>query len=105
MPIYMRLPKRGFNKPNRKRWAELSIANVNRAIEAGKLDAKTNYDAAALVEAGVLRRSKDGVRLIGAGKLFLTKRLFTALKAKKLINQVKRLRQTRKRQRQKLKSL
>jgi len=69
MPIYMRLPKRGFNKPNRKRWAELSIANVNRAIEAGKLDAKTNYDAAALVEAGVIRRAKDGVRLIGSGKL------------------------------------
>ena len=69
MPIYMRLPKRGFNKPNRKRWAELSIANVNRAIESGKLDAKTNYDAAALVEAGVLRRAKDGVRLIGSGKV------------------------------------
>ncbi|MDB2439605.1 50S ribosomal protein L15 [Hellea sp.] len=69
MPIYMRLPKRGFNKPNRKRWAELSIANVNRAIEAGKLDAKTNYDADALVEAGVIRRAKDGVRLIGSGKL------------------------------------
>ena len=69
MPIYMRLPKRGFNKPNRKSWAELSIANVNRAIEAGKLDAKTNYDAEALVAAGVIRRAKDGVRLIGAGKL------------------------------------
>jgi large subunit ribosomal protein L15 len=69
MPIYMRLPKRGFNKPNRKRWAELSIANVNRAIESGKLDAKTNYDAAALVAAGVIRRAKDGVRLIGAGKV------------------------------------
>lgn len=69
MPIYMRLPKRGFNKPNRKRWAELSIANVNRAIESGKLDAKTDYDAAALVEAGVIRRAKDGVRLIGAGKV------------------------------------
>ena len=69
MPIYMRLPKRRFNKPNRKRWAELSIANLNRAIEAGKLDAKTDYDAAALVEAGVLRRAKDGVRLIGAGKV------------------------------------
>ena len=69
MPIYMRLPKRGFNKPNRKRWAELSIANVNRAIEAGKLDSKTDYDAAALVEAGVLRRAKDGVRLIGNGKV------------------------------------
>jgi len=69
MPIYMRLPKRGFNKPNRKRWAELSIANVNRAIESGKLDAKTNYNAAALVEAGVIRRAKDGVRLIGSGKV------------------------------------
>jgi len=69
MPIYMRLPKRGFNKPNRKRWAELSIANVNRAIESGKLDAKTNYDVAALVEAGVIRRAKDGVRLIGSGKV------------------------------------
>ena len=69
MPIHMRLPKRGFNKPNRKQWAELSIANVNRAIEAGKLDGKTNYDAAALVEAGVIRRARDGVRLIGAGKL------------------------------------
>ncbi len=67
MPIHMRLPKRGFNNPNRKQWAELSIDNVNRAIEAGKLDSKTNYDAAALVEAGVLRRSRDGVRLIGAG--------------------------------------
>ena len=69
MPIYMRLPKRGFNKPNRKRWAELSIANVNRAIESGKLDAKIDYDAAALVEAGVIRRAKDGVRLIGTGKV------------------------------------
>ena len=69
MPIYMRLPKRGFNKPNRKRWAELSIASLNRAIEAGKLDSKTDYDAAALVEAGVLRRTRDGVRLIGKGKV------------------------------------
>ena len=69
MPIHMRLPKRGFNKPNRKRWAELSIANINRAIEAGKIDGKTDYDAAALVEAGVIRRAFDGVRVIGNGKL------------------------------------
>ena len=69
MPIHMRLPKRGFNKPNRKRWEELSIAKLNRAIESGKLDSKTDYDAAALVEAGVLRRARDGVRLIGVGKV------------------------------------
>jgi len=69
MPIYMRLPKRGFNKPNRKRFQELSIASLNRAIAAGKIDAKTEYDAAALVAAGVIRRAKDGVRLIGTGKV------------------------------------
>ena len=69
MPIYMRLPKRGFNKPNRKRFQELSIASLNRAIAAGKIDAKTDYDAAALVAAGVIRRAKDGVRLIGSGKV------------------------------------
>ncbi len=69
MPIHMRLPKRGFNKPNRKRYAELSIANLNRAIEAGKIDGKTEMTAAALVEAGVIRRAFDGVRLIGNGKV------------------------------------
>jgi large subunit ribosomal protein L15 len=69
MPIYMRLPKRGFNAPNRKTYQELSIASLNRAIKAGKIDAKTEYDAAALVEAGVIRRAKDGVRLIGNGKV------------------------------------
>ena len=78
MPIHMRLPKRGFNKPNRKRWAELSIASLNRAIDAGKLDSKTDYDAAALVEAGVLRRSRDGVRLIGNGKVSKTVKLTVA---------------------------
>ena len=69
MPIHMRLPKRGFNKPNRKRWAELSIANLERAIQAGKLDLSKEVDAEALVKAGVLRRAHDGVRLIGGGDL------------------------------------
>lgn len=69
MPIYMRLPKRGFNKPNRKRWAELSIRRLEQAIEAGVLDVKKDVDAAALVTAGVIRRAHDGVRLIGSGKL------------------------------------
>ena len=69
MPIHMRLPKRGFNKPNRKQWVELSIATLNRAIEAGKLDLKKDVCACALVKAGVIRRAKDGVRLIGGGTL------------------------------------
>lgn len=68
MPIYMRLPKRGFNKPNRLKYAELSIRRLNQAIEAGVLP-KGDIDAAALCAAGVIRRPLDGVRLIGGGKL------------------------------------
>lgn len=78
MPIHMRLPKRGFNKPNRARWAELSIATLERAIQAGKLDLKNDVDAAALVEAGVLRRAHDGVRLIGGGELSKAVKLVVA---------------------------
>ena len=69
MPIYMRLPKRGFNKPNRKKYAELSIRRLEQAIEAGAVDIKKDIDASALVAAGVIRRAHDGVRLIGSGKL------------------------------------
>ena len=69
MPIYMRLPKRGFNKPNRKSWTELSIANLQKAVESGKIESGVKYDEASLVSAGVIRRAKSGVRLIGSGKL------------------------------------
>lgn len=69
MPIHMRLPKRGFNKPNRLRFAELSIVNLERAIQAGKIKKGVKLDAEALVRAGVLRRAHDGVRIIGAGEL------------------------------------
>lgn len=69
MPIHMRLPKRGFNKPNRLRFAELSIVNLERAIQAGKIKSGVKLDAETLVRAGVIRRSHDGVRVIGAGEL------------------------------------
>lgn len=68
MPIYMRLPKRGFNKPNRLKFAELTIRRLQQAIDAGKLP-KGEIDAAALAEAGIIRRPLDGVRLIGSGEL------------------------------------
>lgn len=69
MPLYMRLPKRGFTKPNRASYAEVNIGRLQAAVDAGKLDASKKIDAAALVEAGVLRRAKDGVRLLGVGEL------------------------------------
>lgn len=69
MPLYMRLPKRGFNKPNRNKFVELNVGRLQAAIDAGKLDAGKKIDAAALVEAGVVRRAYNGVRLLGAGEL------------------------------------
>lgn len=69
MPLYRRLPKRGFNKPNRSRYQELTLARLQEAIDAGKIDAKSEITEDALVAAGVVRRKRDGVRLIGTGEL------------------------------------
>lgn len=69
MPLYQRLPKRGFNKPNRLAFAEVTLARLQAAMDAGKLDAKAPIDADALIKAGVIRRAKDGVRVIGGGEL------------------------------------
>ncbi|MEO0670413.1 MAG: 50S ribosomal protein L15 [Pseudomonadota bacterium] len=69
MPLYRRLPKRGFSKYNRKDWNELTIDALNRAIEAGKIAGDQEIDLAGLCAAGVLRRPKDGVRLIGNGEV------------------------------------
>jgi large subunit ribosomal protein L15 len=65
MPLYRRLPKRGFTNVFRKRYVEVSLDRVQEAIEAGRLDAGATIDAAALQAAGVIRRAKDGVRLLG----------------------------------------
>ena len=69
MPLYMRMPKRGFNNPSAKKLAEVNLWRLDQAIEAGKLDPKKPVDAATLVAAGVIRRARDGVRLLGQGKL------------------------------------
>lgn len=69
MPLYMRMPKRGFNKPNRAKYAEINVGRIQSAIDDGRLDAKAPITAASLVAAGVLRRSHDGVRLLGVGEL------------------------------------
>ena len=67
MPIYMRLPKRGFTKPNAKSFAWLNLSKLGEAIEAGKVDA-SNVTEESLVAGGVVRRVKDGVRLLAKGE-------------------------------------
>ena len=69
MPLHMRLPKRGFNNPFRKDWAELNLGTLQRAVEAGKIKAGDVLDGAALVAAGVLTTDGDGVRLLAKGEL------------------------------------
>jgi large subunit ribosomal protein L15 len=69
MPLHRRLPKRGFNKRNRKEWNEVSPARLQAAVDAGRLDAGQPVDVGALVAAGVVRRPLDGVRLLGGGEV------------------------------------
>ena len=69
MPIYRRLPKRGFNNIFASDFVIVSLDRVQKAIDAGKLDAKATVDAAALKAAGVIRREKDGVRILADGEL------------------------------------
>ena len=69
MPLHMRMPKRGFNNPFAKEFAEVNLWRLEQAIAAGKLDAKAAIDAKVLVAAGVIRRELDGVKLLGKGEL------------------------------------
>lgn len=69
MPLYMRMPKRGFNNPGALKLAEVNLWRLQEAVDAGKLDAKSEINGAALVAAGVIRRAKDGVRVLGTGEL------------------------------------
>jgi large subunit ribosomal protein L15 len=69
MPLHRRLPKRGFNKLNRKVWNEVNLGRLQAAVDAGQLDPAKSVDVVALVAAGIVRRPHDGVRVLGEGEL------------------------------------
>jgi large subunit ribosomal protein L15 len=69
MPLYQRLPKRGFNKPNRKKFAIVNLGIIEKFIEAGKLDAKIDITEDTLVASGLVRRKLDGVRILSKGDI------------------------------------
>ena len=69
MPLYMRMPKRGFNNPNALKLAEVNLWRLQDAIDAKKLDIKGEIKGDALVAAGVIRRVKGGVRILGTGEI------------------------------------
>ena len=69
MPLYRRLPKRGFNKPNQKKFAVVNLGQLQSFVDAGRLDAKDEITEDVLVAAGVVRRKLDGVRVLAKGEI------------------------------------
>jgi large subunit ribosomal protein L15 len=69
MPLHRRLPKRGFTPPSPRDLNEVNLGRIQAAIDAGKLDATRPIDVAALIEAGVVGRPRDGVKILGNGEL------------------------------------
>ena len=69
MPLYQRLPKRGFNKPNRKKFAVVNLGLIQKFVDAGKLDASAEISEDALVASGLVRRKLDGVRILAKGDI------------------------------------
>ncbi|MEE2980484.1 MAG: 50S ribosomal protein L15 [Pseudomonadota bacterium] len=69
MPLFRRLPKRGFHNPFRKHFEVVNLDRLQAAVDAGKLDAKKTVDRATLVAAGLVRDNNNGVRLLGRGEI------------------------------------
>jgi len=69
MPLYQRLPKRGFNKPNRKAYAVVNLGLIQKFVDEKKLDASAVITEEALVASGLVRRIKDGIRVLAKGEV------------------------------------
>lgn len=69
MPLFRRLPKRGFTSIGRRKFVPVNIGKLQAAVDVGRIDSKVPVTAAVLVEAGIIRRAHDGVRLLGDGEL------------------------------------
>ena len=69
MPLYRRLPKRGFNNPFRMRYEELNLKDLNEAIKSKKLDSSKEINETHLQKSGLIKKIKNGVKLLGNGKI------------------------------------
>ncbi|MEA3535128.1 50S ribosomal protein L15 [Rhizobium sp. CC-YZS058] len=90
MPIYRRLPKRGFTNIFASDYVVVSLGRIQKAIEAGKLDAGQTVDAAALKAAGVIRRVKDGVRVLADGDVSFKLTLEVAGASKSAVEKIEK---------------
>ncbi len=72
MPLYQRLPKRGFNKPNRKEFAVVNLGLIQKFVDAKKLDGAAAITEDALIASGLVRRKLDGIRVLAKGEVTAT---------------------------------
>lgn len=90
MPLYRRLPKRGFTKPNAKTFAVVNLGQIQTFIDAGKIDAASDLTEDALVASGLVRRKRDGIRLLGKGDITSAINLTVAGASKSAIEAVEK---------------
>lgn len=90
MPLYRRLPKRGFTNIFAKNYNVVSVGRLQTAVDAKKIDAGQTIDVAALVAAGVVRRPKDGVRVLADGELSAKLTLEVAGASKSAIEKIEK---------------
>ena len=90
MPLYRRLPKRGFTKPNALKFAVINLGQLQAFIDAGKIDAKADVTEDALVASGLVRRKLDGVRVLAKGEIKSALNLTVAGASKAAIDAVEK---------------
>jgi len=90
MPLYQRLPKRGFTKPNRKSYAIVNLGLIQKFIDAKKLSSTERISEDALLECGLVRRKRDGVRILAKGDLTSKLMIEVTGASKSAINRVEK---------------
>ena len=91
MPIHRRLPKRGFNKHNRKVYRILNLGDLQKIIDNGKIDIKKEINNSVILSSGIIKNLKDGIRILARGKITSKVNILVDGASKNAIEQVKKV--------------
>ncbi len=91
MPIHRRLPKRGFNKHNRKVYRILNLGDLQKVIDNGKIDIQKEINGSVILSSGVIKNLKDGIRILARGKITSKVNILVDGASKNAIEQVKKV--------------
>ena len=91
MPIHRRLPKRGFNKHNRKVYRILNLGDLQKVIDNGKIDIQKEINGSVILSSGVIKNLKDGIRILARGKISSKVNILVDGASKNAIEQVKKV--------------